>query len=37
MLRGAGGNDQIVKVAKKLRDVDVKSIETYHDNQLNNT
>ena len=37
MLQGSVGNDQMVKVEKKLRDEDVKSIGTYNNNLLNNT
>ena len=37
MLQVSGGNNQMVKVAKNLRDKDGKSIRTYHDNPLNNT
>ena len=36
MLQGAGGNYQMVKFAKNLRDKNEKSIGTYHDNPLHN-
>ena len=38
MLQGAaGGNDQIVKFTKKLRDEDIESIGTYHNIPLHIT